>query len=101
MMHFNFQNIYILNLNFVIFILSSVIFCSQGRSNGYISMGLSKDNTMGDDLTTNCVINTSGQVDINTGETNVSREELIDHFVHLLRSEPRTFWQQTCQERKR
>ena len=68
MMHFNFQNIYILNLYFVIFILSSVIFYSQGRSNGYISMGLSKDNTMGDDLTTNCVINTSGQVDINTGE---------------------------------
>ena len=31
-------------------------------------MGLSKDNTMGEDLTTNCVINTSGRVDINTGE---------------------------------
>jgi len=42
-------------------------FQMKGRSNGYISMGLSKDNTMGDDLTTSCVINTSGRVDINTG----------------------------------
>ena len=37
-------------------------------------MGLSKDNTMGEDLTTNCVINTSGAVDINTGE---KREKIV------------------------
>lgn len=39
----------------------------KGLSNGYISMGLSKDNTMGDDLTTNCVRQSNGQIDINTG----------------------------------
>ena len=42
-------------------------------------MGLSKDNTMGEDLTTNCVINTSGRVDINTGENPVEKIVLTSH----------------------
>ena len=64
-----------LHLESNIHLLSQVLFFyHKGRSTGYISMGLSKDNTMGDDLTTNCVINTSGQVDINTGEINASRQ---------------------------
>lgn len=40
----------------------------QGRSEGYIAMGLSRDDRMGDDLTTNCVVRSNGGVDIVTGE---------------------------------
>ena len=31
----------------------------QGLSNGYIAMGLSRDERMGDDLTTSCLIEVS------------------------------------------
>ena len=47
--------------------------CYQGRSDGYISLGLSKDPIMGDDLTTNCVVTSNGRVDINTGEKLIER----------------------------
>jgi len=39
----------------------------KGRSEGYIAMGLSRDDRMGDDLTTNCVVRSNGGVDIVTG----------------------------------
>ena len=40
---------------------------------GYIAMGLSRDVTMGEDLTTNCVVRGNGAVDIVTGEVTSSR----------------------------
>ena len=40
----------------------------QGRSEGYIAMGLSRDDRMGDDLTTNCVVRSNGGVDVVTGK---------------------------------
>jgi len=43
------------------------LFEMKGRSNGYISMGLSRDDVMGEDLTTTCLIQGNGQVDIITG----------------------------------
>jgi len=39
----------------------------KGLSNGYIAMGLSIDGNMGEDLTTNCVRQSNGQIDITTG----------------------------------
>lgn len=39
----------------------------KGLSNGYIAMGLSRDERMGDDLTTSCIIQSNGGVDIVTG----------------------------------
>jgi len=39
----------------------------KGLSNGYIAMGLSRDERMGDDLTTSCIIQSNGGVDIITG----------------------------------
>lgn len=43
-------------------------FQMKGRSSGYLALGLSRDDQMGDDLTTNCIYNErNGQVDIQTG----------------------------------
>jgi len=39
----------------------------KGLSNGYIAMGLSRDERMGDDLTTSCLIESNGGVGIVTG----------------------------------
>merc|ERR1712050_290880 len=39
----------------------------KGLSNGYIAMGLSRDERMGDDLTTSCIIERNGGVGIVTG----------------------------------
>lgn len=52
-------------------LLSNIIFPSflQGRTSGYIAMGLSKDAKMGDDLTTNCYRSANGRIDISTGIT--------------------------------
>jgi len=43
------------------------LFHMKGRSSGYVSIALSRDQIMGDDLTTNCVVSSNGAVDINTG----------------------------------
>lgn len=43
-------------------------FNMKGKSSGYLALGLSLDDSMGDDLTTNCIYNErNGQVDIQTG----------------------------------
>jgi len=43
-------------------------FQMKGRSSGFLSFGLSRDASMGEDLTTNCIYNQrNGQVDIQTG----------------------------------
>jgi len=43
-------------------------FRMKGRSSGFLSLGLSRDEQMGDDLTTNCIYNEqNGQVDIQAG----------------------------------
>jgi len=39
----------------------------KAKSNGYVAFGLSRDGKMGDDLTTNCIIQENGNVDIATG----------------------------------
>jgi len=39
----------------------------KGLSNGYIALGLSRDQRMGDDLTTSCIIQNNGGVDIISG----------------------------------
>ena len=44
------------------------VFQMKGLSSGYIAMGLSRDETMGNDLTTNCVVTINGGVDIITGK---------------------------------
>ena len=57
-------------------LLSNIIFPSflQGRTSGYIAMGLSKDAKMGDDLTTNCYRSANGRIDISTGNNRVNNE---------------------------
>ena len=56
--------------------MSNIIFPSflQGRTSGYIAMGLSKDAKMGDDLTTNCYRSANGRIDISTGNNRVKNE---------------------------
>jgi len=39
----------------------------KALSSGYVSFGLSRDGKMGEDLTTNCVLKRTGNVDISTG----------------------------------
>ena len=46
-----------------------MILPAQGRSSGYVSLALSRDQIMGDDLTTNCVVSSNGAVENSVGLT--------------------------------
>jgi hypothetical protein len=47
----------------------SYVFKMKGLSNGYIALGLSRDDKMGSDLTTACMIRSDGTIGIVTGVT--------------------------------
>jgi len=88
----------------------SYVFEMKGLSNGYIAMGLSRDDSMGEDLTTSCLISGNGQVDIVTGlnkgysgNKNVARgpnKEQRDGIEERSRSSIRDGWI-SCSWRRR
>jgi len=43
------------------------MFEMKAKTSGYVSFGLSRDGKMGEDLTTNCILEANGNVDIATG----------------------------------
>jgi hypothetical protein len=79
----------------------------KGLSNGYISLGLSRDARMGEDLTTSCLIQGNGQVDIvsgynkgYSGNKNIPRKDKKDGIEERMKNSLRDGWI-SCSWRRR
>ena len=84
------------------------VFEMKGLSNGYISLGLSRDARMGEDLTTSCLIQGNGQVDIvsgynkgYSGNKNIPRKDKKDGIEERMKNSVRDGWISCSWKRRR